>query len=38
MKKLLEKGVRMIRESDCSNAEMADILQCAIDKVFGVDD
>ena len=38
MKKLLEKGVRMIRESDCSNAEMADILQCAIDEVFGVAD
>lgn len=38
MKGLLENTVRFIRESDCSNAEMADILQCAIDKVFGVDD
>ena len=38
MKKLLEKAVRMIRESDCSNAEMADILQNAIDEVFGVTD
>ena len=38
IKGLLENTVRFIRESDCSNAEMADILQCAIDKVFGVDD
>ena len=38
MKGLLENTVRIIRESDCSNAEMADTLQRAIDKVFGVDD
>ena len=38
MKGLLENAVRIIRESDCSNAEMAVTLQHAIDKVFGVDD
>lgn len=38
MKGLLENTVRIIRESDCSNAEMADTLQRAINKVFGVDD
>ena len=38
MKGLLENTVRIIRESDCSNSEMADTLQRAIDKVFGLDD
>ena len=38
MKGLLENTVRFIRESDCSNAEMADILQRAIDEIFGIDD
>ena len=38
MKGLLENAVRIIRESDCSNAEMAVTLQHAIDKIFGVDD
>lgn len=38
MKGLLENAVRIIRESDCSNAEMAETLQRAIDKVFGVTD
>ena len=38
MKGLLENAVRIIRESDCSNAEMAVTLQHSIDKVFGVDD
>ena len=38
MKGLLENAVRIIRESDCSDAEMAVTLQHAIDKVFGVDD
>ncbi len=38
MKGLLENTVRFIRESDCSNAEMAYILQRALDEVFGVAD
>lgn len=38
IKGLLENTVRFIRESDCSNAEMAGILQRAIDEIFGVAD
>ena len=38
MKGLLESTVRIIRESDCSNAEMADTLERAIREIFGVAD
>ena len=38
MKGLLESTVRIIHESDCSNAEMADTLERAIREIFGVAD